>query len=182
MTSEAMIAQLKKVFNSSSSFERSVGLKIKEELTEHADQETMYGGYRSGSQSDRNWNRGRSGQGNQYSASLQQSDKSPSRYPNEQASRYSTEQKGVRSKSKKGKNPLETSGNITRCRECESVKHWEKDCPDLQREEQRTYLEDCQEETDSEDDNGYDGYGHNMSSLEETCSITDAEQNPVRKI
>ena len=30
----------------------------------------------------------------------------------------------------KGKNPLDSKGNITRCSLCESINHWAPDCPD----------------------------------------------------
>ena len=31
---------------------------------------------------------------------------------------------------KRNKNPIGSHGNISRCRICESINHWENDCPD----------------------------------------------------
>ena len=143
MTSEAMITQLKKVVNNFSSTDGSGGIKIKAEPTDMIEQETMYGGAynrsRSGGSHQSDRNRSRYGQGNRYN---HQSDKRPGK--------YQTERKGGKSKPKRGKNPLDPSGNITRCNNCDSINHWEKDCPDLYKQEHSTYQEDCQEDTDSE--------------------------------
>ena len=142
MTSEAMITQLKKI-NNFSSTDGSGGIKIKAEPTDMIEQETMYGGAYNRSrssgfhQSDRN--RSRYGQGNTYN---HQSDK--------RLAKYQTERKGGKSKPKRGKNPLDSSGNITRCRNCDSINHWEEDCPDLYKEEHSTYQEDCLEDTDDD--------------------------------
>ena len=47
-------------------------------------------------------------------------------------------------KKKRGKNPLDKFGNVTRCAECESINHWVQDCPDLQRyQERKTYHEEA---------------------------------------
>ena len=141
MTSEAMITQLKKI-NNFSSTDGSGGIKIKAEPTDMIEQETMYGGAYNRSrssgfhQSDRN--RSRYGQGNTYN---HQSDK--------RLAKYQTERKGGKSKPKRGKNPLDSSGNITRCRNCDSINHWEEDCPDLYKEHS-TYQEDCLEDTDDD--------------------------------
>ena len=44
---------------------------------------------------------------------------------------------------KKGKNPLDNYGNISRCEICESINHWANNCPDRIRSRQETYqLED----------------------------------------
>ena len=40
---------------------------------------------------------------------------------------------------KKGKNPLDQYGNISRCVECESINHWVGNCPDRTRSGQETY-------------------------------------------
>ena len=40
---------------------------------------------------------------------------------------------------RKGRNPLDQWGNITRCLECDSVNHWVKDCPDANAKMYRTY-------------------------------------------
>ena len=48
---------------------------------------------------------------------------------------------------KKGKNPLDQYGNISRCVECESINHWVSNCPDRIRSGQETY----QLEEDPED-------------------------------
>ena len=40
---------------------------------------------------------------------------------------------------KRGRNPLDKFGNNTRCYECDSVNHWQKDCPDLKNKVWGTY-------------------------------------------
>ena len=42
---------------------------------------------------------------------------------------------------KKGKNPLDQFGNITRCDICESINHWADKCPDKEDTKRRSYFE-----------------------------------------
>ena len=56
-------------------------------------------------------------------------------------------------KKKKGRNPLDQWGNVTRCVECDSVNHWVKNCPDVKnRRMYRTYEEECEKQPQNENE------------------------------
>ena len=56
------------------------------------------------------------------------------RYNNNNRGRSNRSRRGGRSYGrgvlKRHKNPIDSHGNISRCRICESINHWEDDCPD----------------------------------------------------
>ena len=65
---------------------------------------------------------------------------------------YSSDNRGVdqRMELKSGRNPV-YNGKISRCRICDSVNHWEKRCPDRERDAHGTYQENCSDYDKSED-------------------------------
>ena len=56
------------------------------------------------------------------------------RYNNNNRGRSHRSRRGGRSYKrgvlKRHKNPIDSNGNISRCRICESINHWEENCPD----------------------------------------------------
>ena len=53
---------------------------------------------------------------------------------------------------KRGKNPLDQYGRVTRCIHCESINHWIKDCPDMTSEDRSLFLEKIRLESNSDQD------------------------------
>ena len=49
---------------------------------------------------------------------------------------------------------MDRYGNVTRCRLCESINHWEKACPDRKLTEQGTFHEEVLDQSDNDSDAG----------------------------
>ena len=56
--------------------------------------------------------------------------------------------KGKKSLKKRGKNPLDQYGRVTRCIHCESINHWIKDCPDMSNQEKSMFVENAERDSD----------------------------------
>ena len=105
-----MTEQLKKIFGDAAGTQNSVTAAVKVETTFQVEnkEEAFYGNYGK-SQTRGYWN---------------------SRNP------YRGAFHGVRYKSNESrtsvrhKNPLDSSGNVSRCSVCEPIYHWKQDCPD----------------------------------------------------
>ena len=54
--------------------------------------------------------------------------------------KWSSRKSDYKGQKKRGKNPLDQYGRVTRCIHCESINHWIKDCPDVTEKEQKTYI------------------------------------------
>ena len=76
---------------------------------------------------------------------------------------------------KKGKNPLDKSGNITRCAICESVNHWANQCPDRKKTHNTYHQENSDQE---ESDNDFESY-HTQADYDIELYQTD-EVNPTK--
>jgi hypothetical protein len=127
MSYEAVMHQLKKVFNGSSTSEMS-GSSADVTVKEPIDY-THNVAYR-GTRLDRKFNG--YGQRDPYSQ-IENFDQrgnygSDNRWDDRKQNR---DAKGNNSKRCRGKNAIDSYGNVTRCRICESINHWEKHCPDL---------------------------------------------------
>ena len=134
MTYNNMLAQLKKVFNSGPA--QMAAMKIKEE-PDIEQSETFYGGSQRGSYGRRDyWSRG-------YDRISRQG-QSVRKSENFRSDQQQTPKK------RKGKNPLDNNGNISRCRICDSINHWEKKCPDRISAEYDTYHEERKQSDDSD--------------------------------
>ena len=132
---ENMKSQLMKVVKNKSTkvnFEYS-GIKIKEEAPEA---ETYYGNSFRG-------NRGRGRSSNDRFNST----RGAYRYNQNSHQKESDKHYNQNSKyrQKKGKNPLDQWGNITKCIECGSINHWVKQCPD-NKKLYKAYEEKCEED------------------------------------
>ena len=134
MSYKEVTTQLKKTFKSE---DKDCGgdVKVKEEpedsiidSVEYVEQDTLFG------RSSRNYNNDK--------WSSRKSDKGrgkswQGRGANSQSGADNKESKGQK---KRGKNPLDQYGRVTRCIHCESINHWIKDCPDVSEKEQKTYI------------------------------------------
>ena len=148
MTYANVIEQLKKIFKNDERPMASGEVKIKEESAEH---ETLYGGRYKGSNrnsrplSNKNNSRYDDKRENQYSESKWNRSKSKTRKSNREMKSYK----------KRGKNPLDQYGRVTRCLNCDSINHWIEKCPDLSEHEHKTFLEqyDVESDCDSDDEN-----------------------------
>ena len=171
MTYADMTKQLKWVFNSednkavSSSGvrikEEPTRVRIKEEPTDIVELDTMYGGsYRRYDKGKRSDNIGRD---------MKKDD-------------YSHEEKRGVYKKKRGKNPLDKYGNVTRCLECDSVNHYVKDCPDVVKKSHKTYHEDHNQlsDSDSEDDHSRNTAG--TEYIIDQCAVVNDTYEDVTKI
>ena len=124
MKYENMVKQLKKAFignniSSDSGGATGGGVKVKEEISEPEDieSETLYNDWR------RNKQAGRSRRDEDYRDWRR----------NSQDSGYKPEQQfggKFLPKKQRGKNPLDSYGNVTRCSLCDSINHYKKSCPD----------------------------------------------------
>ena len=130
MTYAGVTDQLKKVFNTDSSvISRGMSeVNIKNEPVEYIENDTLYGGaYGGRNRSDNHW----PGKDNRKPDN-QQFDRN-SGYKVDGGDQQRTFKK------QRGQNPLDPYGNVTRCRICDSINHWQNECPDLAKEEQNTY-------------------------------------------
>ena len=136
MTYAKVTDQLKKIFKSD---EKAViggglGVRIKEEPVEH---NTLYGGRRPYTNAKTDYRKG--------------GFQSDSKWKN----REGNDQKGDGNKKtykKKGKNPPDQYGRVTRCMNCDSINHWIRDCPDMSEQEHKTYLQQYKVEYGEEND------------------------------
>ena len=133
MTSEAMSKQLKKTFSSSRSSEKQKSgseVSIKQEPLDSVENDTLYGSY---SHYNRNTDRrDHKGYGGGYHYQRDRNRDWSEKNINTQLK----DQKGFQDEQKlatkrRGKNPLDPNGNVTRCWECDSINHWRRKCPDL---------------------------------------------------
>lgn len=131
MTYDNMVKQLKKAFINNSvgkSSSGASGIRVKEEDSEEIESGTFYG--------------------SQYRLN---------RYGPNNKFQQQTYRKPV-PKKRIGRNLLDIYGNVTRCRLCDSINHWEQSCPDRKNVEQETFREGQKKssstfvESDNEDD------------------------------
>ena len=54
--------------------------------------------------------------------------------------KWSSRKSDYKGQKKRGKNPLDQYGRVTRCIHCESINHWIKDCHGVSEKEQKTYI------------------------------------------
>ena len=66
--------------------------------------------------------------------------------------RYEHNYEKIKPRKLRGRNPLDTYGKITRCNICDSINHWENECPDKLYETKQTYHENCVDSSDHESD------------------------------
>ena len=143
MKYDKMVEQLKKAFvgisvSSNTAEASGDSIHIKEEQEEELENDTLYN----------NWRR------NKQSMSGRREDIYRDRREPQQSfgGKYLPSDKqqffGGKSlpKKRRGKNPLDRYGNVTRCRLCDSINHWEEFCPDNDDKEQKTFH--CQEYED----------------------------------
>lgn len=119
MDYDTMVTQLQKVFNSGAS--QMSAMKIKEEPSDSTPSETYYGGNRKDQRYGRNdsYRYQRNSEQNPPGRNNDDSRYSSQRYPEQQTP-----------KKRRGKNPLDSNGNVSRCRICDSINHWRIACPD----------------------------------------------------
>ena len=137
ITFATMKTKLKKVF--------SCGIGgVKEEPISSLKSETFYERNQQGRY--RGWNRysrrGDSSRGNERGRGNYTHD-------NQQFDSYT----GGQDHRKRGKNPVDGFGNVTNCRECGSINHWERDCPDLKRRDYNVCYDRYDEGSDQLDNN-----------------------------
>ena len=123
VTYENISKQLKRVFKPDGREKRTSVAKVKVEPVDYVQQDTMYGS------SYRRYNSGKS-DSRPYTG--EESDYQPQsdRRVNDKQ-KHEDQNKQNTYKKKRGKNPLNEYGKVMRCRECESINHLDKDCPDL---------------------------------------------------
>ena len=76
---------------------------------------------------------------------------------------------------KKGRNPLDANGIITRCLECESINHWVDSCPDVKKREHQSYHEQFYEDNSEQSDVTYE-----FDTLCEVGLYRDDYDDPVK--
>ena len=137
MTHADMVKQLKKVFNNVSFSDNSeTEFKIKEEPDEGPN-ETLYGS---------KYKRNR----NYYPRDRREESRNRNVNWNEKRKENKVYKK------KRGKNPLDIYGNVTRCRNCESINHWEEYCPDKRNTNRNNYVGEAESEEDTDNQCGSD--------------------------
>ena len=128
MTYEDLANQMKKIFIKD--IQGSSEVRVKEEPIDFVQQDTLYGKYKNINKNDR-WN------------------KNESKYRKEDFSKQRSDDAVKKQSKKRGNNPLDQYGRITRCINCDSVNHWVKDCPDFSDKEHDTYLLNYKPEDDN---------------------------------
>lgn len=138
MTYKDISAQMKKIFVTE--IQGSSEVRVKEEPIE---QDTLFG-HQSRHFNNDSWRSRKSG----YKGPAEQG-KSWNDWTGKGAGNQSgADDRENRGYKKRGKNPPDQYGRVSRCLNCDSVNHWIKDCPDLSKEED-TYLAECQQENHS---------------------------------
>ena len=163
-TYAAILRQLKKI---SDTTPKDVSInesqvRVKEEPVDYLQQDTLYGGsYRRSNYDYRNAgrgeNRGRREYGNSVDRRWNDRKDSDRRWNDRKETRgrgEPRESEETRSRKKRGKNPLDQNGRVTKCLACESINHWIKDCPDLDEREKNTYYENYEEDPEDENEDG----------------------------
>ena len=128
MTYEAMTSQMKKIFISDKAVTSVKEEKVKEEQLEEV---SFYG-----------------------RSLRRQENKGSSEDKGELGHKQRSNVKGEKRKyhKKRGKNPLDQFGNVTRCINCNSINHLIEACPDITKVERSLFLQDS--DIDSEDESG----------------------------
>ena len=139
MTYKDLSTQMKKIFVTD--MQGSSEVQVKEEPiepVEYVEQETLFG--RSRYNNSDKWRKN-----NYYKGSTEQG-----KSWHDQKGRGGNNQEGAdnrdwKVRKKRGKNPPDQYGRVSRCLNCDSINHWIKDCPDLTDKEQKAFLENYQE-------------------------------------
>ena len=133
---ENMKAQLKKIFGSGNEFS-SAGIKVEEDMPAIESEDDMTVAYGNTYRGRGNFNyRGHPSGRTSYSSRGR--------------SRGSGGFRGGFSSQRRGRNPVDRAGNVTRCAECQSINHWVNDCPDRVKKEKETYVsEECYDDSET---------------------------------
>ena len=135
MTYDDLSTQMKKIFVTEAHGSSSE-VRVKEEPIDYLQQDTLYGKYNRYHKADK-WNR-KSGFSNNSEQRINRD--------NRKGNNMSNSEKEKKAIKKRGRNPLDQYGRVTRCIHCESINHWIKDCPDMTESEHRTFLECCEKD------------------------------------
>lgn len=178
MTYAEVTKQLKKIFKSDDKevYKNDVSPTIKDEPVE-----THYGGpYRRFDRNNSSQSRNDyKGQVDQQGGYRPESNRWSKDQP--ESNKWSKDQGGTVNKKgykKRGKNPLDQYGRVTRCLNCDSINHWIRDCPDLSKQEQKTYLEQC--DKDADDGEEKDSQEGPVFVIDHAALLTDELKDPTK--